>query len=41
MFIEKILSNFTSSQQTADVVQGCINESGRIISDLLSVTKKK
>ena len=35
-----MLPNLISSQQTAYVAQRCINESGRLISDLLSVTKK-
>ena len=38
--LKKILPNLISSQQTAYIAQGCINESGRVISDLLSVTKK-
>ena len=35
-----MLPNLISSQQTAYVAQRCINESGRLISDLLSVAKK-
>ena len=38
--MKKVLPNLISSQQTAYVAQRCINESGRLISDLLSVTKK-
>ena len=38
--LKKVLPNLISSQQTAYVAQRCINESGRLISDLLSVTKK-
>ena len=38
--LKKVLPNLTSSQQTTCVAQRCINESRRIISDLLSVTKK-
>ena len=36
--LKKVLVNLISSQQTAYVPQRCINESGRLISDLLSVT---
>ena len=39
-FIEKVLPNLISSKQTAYVAQRCINETGRLISDLLSFTKK-
>ena len=35
------LPNLISSQQTAYVAQNCMNESGRLISHLLSVTKRK
>ena len=35
-----VLPILISSQQTTYVAQRCINESGRLISDLLSVTKK-
>ena len=38
--LKKVLPNLISSQQTAYVAQRRINESGRLISDLLSVTKK-
>ena len=38
--LKNILPNFISSQQTAYVAQRCINKSERLISDLLSVTKK-
>ena len=38
--LKKVLPNLISSQQTAYVAQRCINESGRLISDLLSFTKK-
>ena len=38
--LKKILPNLISSQQTAYIAQRCINESGRVISDLLSVSKK-
>ena len=38
--LKKVLPNLISSQQTAYVAQRCINESGRLISDLLSVAKK-
>ena len=38
--MKKVLPNLISSQQTAYVAQRSINESGRLISDLLSVTKK-
>ena len=38
--LKKVLPNLISSQQTAYVAQRCINESGRLISDFLSVTKK-
>ena len=38
--LKNVLPNLVSSQQTAYVAQRCINESGRLISDLLSVTKK-
>ena len=38
--LKKVLPNLISSQQTAYVAERCINESGRLISDLLSVTKK-
>ena len=37
---KKVLPNLISSQQIAYVVQRSINGSGRLISDLLSVTKK-
>ena len=38
--LEKVLPILISFQKTAHVTQRCINESGRLISDLLSVTKK-
>ena len=38
--LKKVLPNRISAQQTTYVAQRCINESGRLISDLLSVTKK-
>ena len=38
--MKKVLPNLISSQQTAYVAQRCINESGRLIFDLLSVTQK-
>ena len=38
--LKKLLPNLISFQQTVYVAQRCINESGRLISDLLSVTKK-
>ena len=38
--MKKVLPNLISSQQTKYVAQRCINKSGRLISDLLSVTKK-
>ena len=38
--MKKVLPNLISSQQIAYVVQRSINGSGRLISDLLSVTKK-
>ena len=38
--LKKLLLNLISSQQTAYVAQRCIYESGRLISDLLSVNKK-
>ena len=38
--LKKVLPNLISFQQTVYVAQRCINESGRLISDLLSVTKK-
>ena len=38
--LKKKLPNLISSQQIAYVVQSCIDESGRLISDLLSLTKK-
>ena len=38
--LKKKLPNLISSQQIAYVAQRCINESGRLISDLLSLTKK-
>ena len=38
--LKQILPNLISSQQTVYIAQRCINESGRLISDLLSVTKK-
>ena len=38
--LKKVLPNLTLSQQTAYVAQRCINESGRQVFDLLSVTKK-
>ena len=38
--LKKVLPNLISSQQTACVAKRCINESGRLISDLLSVTEK-
>ena len=34
--LKKVLPNLISSQQTTYVAQRCINESGRLISDLLS-----
>ena len=37
--LKKVLPNLILSQQTAYVAQRCINESGRLISNLLSVTK--
>ena len=37
--LKKVLPNLISFQQTVYVAQRCINESGRLISDLLSVTK--
>ena len=37
---KKVLPNLIPSQQTAHVAQRCINESRRLTSDLLSVTKK-
>ena len=37
--LKKTLPNIILSQQSAYVAQRCINESGRLISDLLSVTK--
>ena len=38
--LKKVLPNLISSQQSAYVAQRCINKSERLISDLLSVTKK-
>ena len=38
--LKKLLPNLISSQKTACLVQTFINESGRLISYLLSVTKK-
>ena len=38
--LKKVLPNLISSQQIAYVAWQCIHESGRLISDLLSVTKK-
>ena len=38
--LKNILPNLILSQQTAYVAQRCINKSERLISDLLSVTKK-
>ena len=38
--LKKVLPNLISSQQVAYVAQRCVNESGRLVSDLLSVTKK-
>ena len=38
--MKKVLPNLISSQQTAYVAQRSINESGTLIFDLLSVTKK-
>ena len=38
--LKKVLPNLISSPQIAYVAQSCINESGRLVSDLLSVTKK-
>ena len=38
--MKKVLPNLISSQQIAYVAQRSINESGRLISDLLNVTKK-
>ena len=38
--LKKVLPNLILSQQTTYVAERCINESGRLISDLLSVTKK-
>ena len=38
--LKKVLPNLISSQQTAYVAQRCINELGKLISDLLSVPKK-
>ena len=38
--LKKVLPNLLSSQQTAYIAQRCINESGRLISNLLSITKK-
>ena len=38
--LKKVLPNIISSQQTSYVAQRCINKSGRLISDLLNVTKK-
>ena len=38
--LKKLLLNLISSQKTAYVAQRCIYESGRLISDLLSVNKK-
>ena len=38
--LKKVLPNLISFQQIVYVAQRCINESGRLISDLLSVTKK-
>ena len=37
--MKKVLPNLISSQQITYVAQNCINESGRLTSDLLSVTK--
>ena len=37
---KKVLPNLISSQQTAHVVQRCIDESARLISDLLILTQK-
>ena len=38
--LKKVLLNLISSLQTGYVAQRCIYESGRLISDLLSVTQK-
>ena len=38
--LKKVLPNLISSQQTAYVAQNCINESKRLIFDLLSINKK-
>ena len=38
--LKKVLPNLISFQQIAYVAQQCMNESGRLIPDLLSVTKK-
>ena len=38
--MKKVLPNLISSQQTAYIAQRSINESGTLIFDLLSVTKK-
>ena len=38
--LKKVLPNLISSQQISYVAQQFIHESGRLISDLLSVTKK-
>ena len=38
--LKKALPNLISSQQTTYVAQRCINESGRLISDLLNVIKE-
>ena len=37
---KNVIPNLISSQQTAYVAQRCINESGRLTSDLLSITKQ-
>ena len=39
--LKKVLANLISSQQTTYVAQRSINESGRLIFDLFSVTKKE
>ena len=38
--LKKVLPNLISSQRTAYVAQRCINESRKLIFDLLNVTKK-
>ena len=38
--MKKVLPNLISSQQTTYAARRCINESGRLISDLLGATKK-